>query len=248
MLKQAEGIVIRTRDYGEGHAIVTLFTREQGKMAVVARGVKKTRSRLASLCQPFTHGQFLFFQTSGLPSLSQGEVIQAFQGIGRDLLSTAYAGYITELVDRLTGEREPHPGLFAQYLLSLQAIENGADCQIIARIMEMKLLMAAGYTPQLTHCSKCRAGEHQHFYFDVGAGGITCSDCARRTEQLIPLSSATLRLLRLFQQINLGKLGQVNLKKETRQQLEEVMFRFLDTYAGVVPRSRALIKQLEEMI
>lgn len=248
MLKEAEGIVIRTRDYGEGHAIVTLFTREQGKMAVVARGVKKTRSRLAFLCQPFTHGRFLFFQGGGMPSLSQGEVLHAFRGLGGDLLNTAYAGYITELVDRLTGELEPHPGLFAQYLEALHAIESGADRQVIARIMEMKLLTVAGYLPQLDHCLRCRARLAQAFWFDIGAGGIICSDCARHATQLLPLSSASLRLLRLFRQIDLRNLGKVSLKQETRRQLEQVMSGLLETHAGIASKARAFIQQLEETI
>ena len=58
MLQKCEGIILRTTDYGETNKIVSLFTRELGKYGVMAKGAKKTKSRLAAITQPFTYGIF----------------------------------------------------------------------------------------------------------------------------------------------------------------------------------------------
>ena len=75
MLQKCEGIVIRTTDYGETNKIVTLYTREWGKIGVMARGAKKPNSRLSAITQLFTYGYFLLQNGRGLGSMQQGEII-----------------------------------------------------------------------------------------------------------------------------------------------------------------------------
>lgn len=72
MLKKQDAIVLKSIDYGETNKIVTLFTKEDGKLAVLAKGAKKPNSRFAAVTQPFVYGSYLYFQGNGLPSLSQG--------------------------------------------------------------------------------------------------------------------------------------------------------------------------------
>lgn len=111
MLVKWEGIVIRSVDYGESSKVVTLFTRENGKLGVMARGAKKTKSRLAAVSQLFSHGYFLCKAGpgAGMPDLSQGDILDSFRDMRQSLTATAYAAYIAELLDRLTHEREPNP-------------------------------------------------------------------------------------------------------------------------------------------
>ena len=70
-LERVEGVVIRTRDLGEADRIVSLYTRERGKVRAVARGARRPRNRFASLAQVPIHGRFGVFQGRGLGTLSQ---------------------------------------------------------------------------------------------------------------------------------------------------------------------------------
>ena len=79
MLNKWEGIVLRTIPYGESNKIVTMFTREAGKVTAMARGAKKPRSKLAAVTQPFTHGTFLIRKGRGMGTLSQGEPIDSMR-------------------------------------------------------------------------------------------------------------------------------------------------------------------------
>lgn len=104
-MEKCEGIVIRQTSYRESDKIVRMYTREFGKIGVVARGAKKTKSRLAAVTQLFTNGYFTFFGGNGLGTLQQGEVIETFSSIQQDIFMTAYATYVCELLDKATEER-----------------------------------------------------------------------------------------------------------------------------------------------
>ena len=106
MLNKWEGIIIRSIPYGESNSIVTLYTREAGKVTAMARGAKKPASRLAAVTQLFTHGSFLIRTGRGMGTLEQGEPIDSMRHIREDLEATAYASYIVEIVDRLTEDNE----------------------------------------------------------------------------------------------------------------------------------------------
>ncbi|TKI95195.1 DNA repair protein RecO, partial [Bacillus wiedmannii] len=106
MFQKVEGIVIRTTDYGETNKIVTIFSRELGKVSAMARGAKKPKSRLASVSQLMTHGNFLIQMGSGLGTLQQGEIISTMKEIREDIFLTAYASFIVELTDKATEDKK----------------------------------------------------------------------------------------------------------------------------------------------
>ena len=85
MFQKVEGIVIRTTDYGETNKIVTIYSREFGKVSAMARGAKKPKSRLAAISQLMTHGHFLIQMGSGLGTLQQGEIISSMKEIREDI-------------------------------------------------------------------------------------------------------------------------------------------------------------------
>lgn len=155
MLIKSEGIVLRTTDYGETNKIVTLLTREHGKIGVMARGAKKSNSRLSAISQPFLYGTFLIQSSTGLGTLQQGEMMESMRTIREDLFLTAYAAYMTELLDKGTEEKKPNPYLFELLLQSLRHLNEGTDADIILFIVEVKMLSVMGLKPELDQCVHC---------------------------------------------------------------------------------------------
>src|SRR5690606_16662825 len=151
MINKLEGIVIRTTDYGESNKIITLFTREAGKIAGMARGAKKPSSRLAGVSQLFTYGYFLIQGNRGLGTIQQGEMISSYRSIREDIFKTAYASYILELIDKGTGENESNPFLFELLSQTLQYINEDFDADIVTNIFEMKMLNVLGLYPEMNH-------------------------------------------------------------------------------------------------
>lgn len=245
MLYRVEGIVIRSQDYGEGNKIITIYSKETGKVGVMARGAKKLKSRHSAIAQLFTYAEFVFFRTSGLGTLNHGETINSHHGLREDLNKAAAAAYLVEFLDRLTADYEPNLFLFEQLKAALAALDSGKDAQITCHLMEMKLLMAGGYTPILDRCASCGSEVELH-HFSVPAGGLVCDRCAPRDPGAIRLVDATAKLLRLFQQLDIRRLGEIDVKPNTKQQLKRCMREFIDHHVGIQLKSRSFLDQMEK--
>ncbi|MBM6619265.1 DNA repair protein RecO [Bacillus suaedaesalsae] len=244
MLQKVEGIIIRTTNYGETNKIITLFTRELGKVGVMARGARKPSSRLASVSQIFTYGYFLIQTGSGLGTLQQGESLSSMKHIKEDIISTAYASYLVELTDKAVEDRKVNPYLFELLYQSLNYLNEGLDTEIITMIYEIKMLQVIGLYPHLTSCVSCGVTEGR-FSFSIGQGGLLCHDCKNNDTHRIDISPATVRLLRLFHSFDLNRLGNISVKDETKKELKTVISRFYDEYSGLMLKSKRFLNQLD---
>lgn len=244
MLIKSEAIVIRTSDYGESNKILTVYTKEFGKLGMMARGAKKTKSRLSSVSQLFTHAHFLIQKGSGLGSLSQGEIINTFRGIKQDIVKTAYGAYMVEFLDKVTEDQKPSPALFEFLLLSLTYLDEGVDPDILKGIFEMKMLRLAGVGPQVDRCIMCGRKEG-NFAFSINEGGFLCDQCRHTDPHALPLPSQTARLLNLFYHIDLARLGNVSVKKDTKEALKQILSTYIDEYTGVRLKSKRFLDQIQ---
>jgi DNA repair protein RecO (recombination protein O) len=246
MLTKVEGIVIRNSDYGEGNRIVHLFTRELGKIPLMVRGAKKSKSRFAVASQLFAYGEYIFYGSGNMPSLNQTEIYNTYGSIQKDLMRMSYGSYIIEFLFKLTEDRERNPYVFELLKQTLDQLSEGKDVEIITRIFEMKMLSLAGVSPELGGCVSCHT-EDQPFRFSVKEGGFTCLQCSAQLDpHSIPVNPATVRLLRLFKAFDLTRLGSIDVKDETRKQLSQVIKRFIDEHIGVRLKTRDFIEQLHK--
>ena len=111
---RAEAVVLRHSNWGEADRLLTLYTREQGKLRAVAKGVRKIRSHKAGHLEPFTHITLQLARSRDLPIVTQVETIDPYLPLREDLTRTGYAAYVLELLDRFTYEEEGgSPKLFS---------------------------------------------------------------------------------------------------------------------------------------
>lgn len=244
MLQKSEGIVIRTIEYGETNKIVTIFTREWGKVGVMAKGAKKPNSRLASITQPFTYAYFLIRKSTRLGGLEQGESIDSLRGIREDIFKTAYASYILELLDKGVENNRPNPFLFELLLQTLQYMNNGEDLEIMTYIFEMKMLNIYGLYPILNRCVFCSNTEGR-FAFSIKEGGFICHRCFDHDPYSLKVSPATIRLLRLFYFLDIHRLGKISVKEETKKELKNVISTYYDEYTGLNLKTKRFLNQIE---
>ncbi len=246
MLQKCEGIVIRTNDYGESNKIVTVYTREFGKLGLMARGAKKPNSRLSSVSQLFTYGHFLFHKSSGLGTLQQADTISTFRSIREDLFLTAYSTYIVDLLDKVVEDRKPNPYLFEFLYNTINYLNEGYDPEIIMNIFEMKMIPVMGMHPTLHQCTVC--GETDgHFVFSIRENGFLCHRCLEKDPYHIPISQGTVKLLRLFYHFDLNRLGNISVKEETKKEIQKVIRTYYDEYSGLTLKSRRFLDQVEKM-
>lgn len=246
MLEKCEGIVIRVNDYGETNKIVTIYTREWGKVGVMARGAKKPNSRLAAITQPFTYGNYLVQTSRGLGGLQQGEIISSMKAIKEDIFLTAYASYIAELTDRSTEDRKANPYLFELFYQALNYINEGLDPEVIMLICEMKMVNTLGLYPVLDKCSVCGSTEGR-YSFSIREGGLLCHRCVEKDPYRFDVSQAAIKLLRVFYYIDLKRLGNISIKEETKSDLRKVMDSYYEEYSGLNLKSKRFLKQMDKL-
>lgn len=245
-MKKVEGIVIKSTDYGEANKVITLYTREAGKIGLMARGAKKTNSRFSSASQLFTYGTYLFYPSSGLGGLQQADVIDGFRHIQEDIFSTAYAAYIVELLYRLTEDKRPNPYLFELLYQGLHYMNEEVDPEVIKFMFELKMLPVAGIAPELDQCVRCHATEG-HFSFSVREGGFLCHRCESIDPNRFQLSKTAVKLLRLFYHFDMTRLGHVDLKRETKNELKQVIDAYYEAYSGLHLKSKRFLEQMERL-
>ncbi|MBL0388345.1 DNA repair protein RecO [Tumebacillus sp. ITR2] len=246
-MKKVEALVLRTIDYGENHKILTLLTDTFGKIAVMARGAKKPSSQLGSISQPFTYSSYLLIISErGMGTVAQAELIDSFRKIREDLFKTAYASYMMELIDRFTEEREPSAGLYLLALTLLSYLADGKDPEILTRLTEVKMLDVAGIRPELFHCANCGRDVESAIRFSVTNGGPLCGDCHSADQRAIWIKPATLRLLQVFQTMDVRRLGEINVGDDVRRQMNKVLREYYDEHSGVQLRTRTFLDQLHK--
>lgn len=245
MLQKIEGIIIRTADYGETNKIVTVYSRENGKVALMARGAKRPKSRFASSSQLFIYGSFVYHKSKGIGTLNQADIIDSFREIRSDLMLTAYGAYMVELLDKLTDDQEKNPYMFELLYQLLHHLNEGEDGEILMRILETKLLAVTGSMPVLHQCTNCGRTDLA-FVFSLRQGGVLCSNCLSKDSYHLKVSSATIKLMRLFQQLNPTRIGHISVKAETKKQLKEVLELYYQEYVGVYVKSKRFLDQMEK--
>src|SRR5690606_36210654 len=244
MLHKWEGIVLKARAYGESNKIVTLMTREAGKVACMARGAKKPTSRLAGVTQTFMHGSYLVQRTSGMGTLQQGEHFNSMRHIQTDIVATAYASYIVEIVDRLVEEGRPEPYAFDILIQALNAIEEGYDPEAITLFVDWKMLPFAGIQPILHACAGCGAVDGE-FAFSFTQGGFICHRCFHMDPYIIRLSPTQLKLIRMFYTLPIEQVGKLELKPQTKQFIKKIVTTMYEEQTGIRLKSRNFIEPLE---
>lgn len=222
-LQRSEAIVLRRHDYGEADRILTLFTRERGKLSAIAKGVRRIASRKSGHLELFTRCRLLLAKGRNLEVVTQAEMLDGHPALREDLVRAGYAYHLAELTDRLTAEENPSPGIFQLLAEMLAALGQAEDPSLVARYFEIRLLGLAGYRPQLFHCALCQAQlQEEGNQFSPSAGGALCPDCGRRAPDALPLDPAAFRVLRYLQTRDWGQAGGLRVSPATRGALERL--------------------------
>jgi DNA repair protein RecO (recombination protein O) len=178
-LYRDEAIVLRTHKLGEADRIVTLLTRNHGRVRGVARGVRKTSSRIGARLEPFGHVDVQLYEGRSLDTVTQVESIAAHGAeLSSDYPRWTAGTAMLETAERLTPEeREPAIPQYVLLVAGLRAlVANEHDSGLILDSYLLRSLAIAGWSPSFDDCARCGApGPHRAF--SIPNGGMVCSSC-----------------------------------------------------------------------
>jgi DNA repair protein RecO (recombination protein O) len=191
---KTEAIVLRSIRYGEADRILHLYTPDHGRVSAIAKGARRARSRFGARLEPFFHIQALLHEgRSELLTVTGVDTITTHGAVRDHAATLDAAARACDAVARLFETSDPHPGVFRLLANELALLDADAAQARAANglAFRLKLLLAAGFVPQLAACAVC--GEPDHLQgFSGAAGGVVCSSCEAAA---FPLDEGAYRFL-----------------------------------------------------
>ncbi len=270
-LYRTEGIVMQRRNQGEADRVLTLCTPALGKIQIIVKGARKTRSRKAGHIELFARSHFVISRVKhSWDIVSQAEMIDPNTVLRSDLLRGAYARYVIELLDRFFTEGEGGRALFDLLNHTLTWLCQDEDLHLITRFYEQHMLGLAGFRPELFRCvneqrhrnnphilrphpstqEKVERERHPHG-FDPELGGALCPTCYTRRKQMpavLPLSPQGLYFLQACQRGPYSRLrDRTNpLASPLQAEVERVMHHYITYHLEQNVRAITFLQQLEQ--
>jgi DNA repair protein RecO (recombination protein O) len=245
---KTQAIVLRQRKLGEADKIVTLYTSHGGKVDAVAKGVRRTKSRLAGHLEPLTLGAYLIAEGRDLDIVTQAETVQAYPHLRDDLERLTRGLYCAELVDRLTPDRSEGNPIYRLLEQTLTFLNAAPDFEVAVRRFELHLLEELGYRPALAACATCyKPLQPQANYWSVSGGGAICPDCADASLHLAPLSLNALKVLRLLERGSFEEGARVRLSGELGTELESCLTNYVRYVMEREVRSTRFVQTLRNL-
>ena len=234
-------------DLGEADRILTLFTRDEGKVRAVAKGVRRTTSRSAGHLEPFALSDVMFAVGRELDVVSQADTLEAFRHIREDLVLITHAYYLAELVDLLTEEHMENRAVFDTLVEALHELDRQPDARLVLIAFHLRLLHALGYRPELRECVTCRASiEPDHNRFAALLGGVLCPGCGPHESNARPIGVPALKLLRFVQHTAGRQAVNVNVPAQVSREAEALLRDYAEQLIERRLRSPALIARVQE--
>jgi DNA repair protein RecO (recombination protein O) len=221
---RVEALVLRHSDWGEADRLLSLYTRELGKVRAIAKGVRKIRSRKAGHLEPFTRVTLQLARGRDLLIVTQAETVEAYQPLRESLLLTGYASYVIELVDRFTYEEGENYTLYVLLADTLARLASGDSPWLVVRYYEVRLLDILGFRPELYHCVNCQEEiQPQDQFYSTLAGGVLCPRCGVGRAGARPVTMQALKYFRHFQRSSYREAGRVRPTPAVQDELEALL-------------------------
>jgi DNA repair protein RecO (recombination protein O) len=222
---RVDAVVLRHSDYGEADRLLTLYTRQLGKMRVMAKGARKIASRKAGHIEPFTHVRLQLAKGRDMFLVTQADTVDAYLPLREDLILTSHASYVMELLDRFTYEDETeNSSTFRLLTDTLPRLASLSDAWLVIRYFEMRLLDHLGFRPQLRECANCgREIKAEDQFFSFSAGGVICPRCGQGLPNLHNITVDALKYLRHFQRSGYVEASRARPSPEVQKEAELLM-------------------------
>lgn len=187
-----EAVVLGSRKSNEANRVVILLTKEHGRVAVAAHGVRKSKSRIGARLEPMCHVDVLVKPGRGLSSVDEVRMVSVHSRLHSDLGRMSQGLAMLEVVDRMTPDGVPVPAYFEILSRALATLNESASPLVLAAFY-WKLLALEGSAPQLEECVRCGTADDL-VGFEMLDGGVTCSGCRMGPS----VSRACLEIMRMI--------------------------------------------------
>ncbi len=198
-------VILKKNIFAEGSEVVTLYSRDEGKVRAVARSVKSAKSKLSFGLQDLFLSDVEVAVSSGamrshsLPVITGVKPLNTFMHLRESDVAVHLALYATELLLKSTPDHEPQPSLYEHFVSYLEHLDSVHAHPMCRTCYTLKFLELIGYGLDLEHCAACKKrlpeDSSDTAYFSTAKSGFVCAADAANSFGAKPVSAAALRLL-----------------------------------------------------
>lgn len=225
-----QALVLRVVNYSDSDALLTVLSKDYGKLTIKARGLRRKNSPLAAPCQLLAYGEFTLFEYRGYYTINEAQSLELFAPLRKDLGKLSLATYFAQITDALAQEDQPDGELLSLVLNSLYVLSytNAAETKVKA-VFELRSACLAGYSPDLSQCHFC--GCEYPDRFDISEGRLECSKCRGMTDGGIrmPITPGVLDAMRYICQCDSKRLFSFDAGVETLDVLSQISEGYIST-------------------
>lgn len=208
---------MKRRNFGEADRILTIYTQDEGKISVIAKGVRRTRAKMVGHVELFYELNLHLAEGKNFETLCGAEIINEFANLRRNERLTNIAYLISEVLDSLTHENEKNPELYKLLQKALLKLDENIIASLLIPFFFYKVLQIQGHQPHTEVCTKCRKKlvENEN-YFSNQFGGVICTNCVNSDLSAQKISSDSIKLIRIFSHNPMEILDRINIHNDLR--------------------------------
>ena len=230
MYFKTEGLVLRETEYKDADKLLTVLSRERGRLTLRARGVRSRSSRLKSGCQLLAFSEFTVFEGRGSMTVDEAVPLELFLPLRGDIELLSLASYFAQVAEVLSQEDAPNPELLSMCLNGFYALSKlNRPQRLVKAAFELRAACLAGYTPMLDGCAVC--GNPSPDRFLVSGGVLQCAGCRQPEETgvRLPIHPGTLDAMRYLTSCEIKRLFSFRLGEDTLKELSDAAETYLLT-------------------
>jgi len=230
MYISSDGIILKQIKASGGRKMMTLFTRNYGKISVGSSLPEKGKSKTALALRPFTYGTYELYKNGDYYNMNSADVKKSFFRIGEDVDKFLYASFAMEVTERLIPEGIPQEEIFDALIAFLEQIEDRAKSyQTIVLAYEAKMLKLLGTFPQLDQCARCGAAE-KLTAFSVKDGGMICDECRKKANEplIYDVKFDIVDILKYFSEKPIDAFEKIALEAKIAEELQSILREYMN--------------------
>lgn len=249
MLVNTEGIVLKQRKIANNRRMITVFTKNYGKLSCGTSLSEKGKGKAALALRPFTYAEYDIYKGRDYYNINSAQTKKSYYSIGEDLERFLVASNFIEYLEKMLEDEQPKPKLFDMTLEFLDVISRAnTNYETIFCAFIVKTLSVLGIMPELRSCVNCGKKTDDFGYqmtngklghlFSVTAGGVVCPDCAEREKTagvaLICKPSFDIIEVLLYLKNNpLERFEKVGLKEEVLVDIKRILGKYVNYYLEI---------------
>jgi len=245
---RSEALVLKSTPIDEAGLIVTLYTRNAGKLRAVAPGARKPTSKNGGHLEPLNRVDLALANSrpGGMDSITQAQVIESFPLLKADLESISRGIYLAELVDGFGAEASTNPRLYSLLVEALRFLNDSPEMELALRHFEIHLLDCSGFMPELYRCVECREEivPNRHL-FSPELGGTLCLKCTPPDARIMPLSVEVMKVLRFLDRAPLQDITKLRISAGLQEGVKTLLAATLKYWLDKEIRSKSFMEHLE---